>query len=367
MTSPTIPPTIAGVTPAWITDILRDDGVIGDDAKVSVLRPIQIGEGIGIMGEIHRVALTYEGNAADAPSSVVVKLPSRFAENRQQGIDLGMYEAEVRFYDELGERTGTGLPAIHASTIVSGTGDFVIVMEDLSRLEMVDQSAGMSPAQARAAVRVLAQVHAAWWDKVQTPELEWIPSMIGPRIEMVSGLMGQIYPLFEANFAAALPEGGTELGQKFATSYLDLQKVLSARAPWTLAHQDYRVENIMFGDPVIDEVVIIDWQGIGRGPGAYDLSYILGGSMTIEDRRAHEDDLVAAYHERLVECGVTGYDLDACRADYGFAHCLGGLATSIFTGGTLDLSNERGKNLIATMANRHFTAALDHGGLDLMS
>ena len=52
--------------------------------------------------------------------------------------------------------------------IVSGTADFVIVMEDLGRLELVDQAAGMSVDQAKAAARVLADIHAAWWDDVQT-------------------------------------------------------------------------------------------------------------------------------------------------------------------------------------------------------
>lgn len=365
MTTPTIPASIAGVTPAWLTTVLRSDSTIGDDAKTAILWPRQIGQGVGIMAEIHQVRIGYEGDHGDAPESVVVKLPSTFPANREQGVNLGMYEAEVRFYAELGERTGSGLPHIHFSEIVSGTAEFVIVMEDLSRLSMIDQSVGMNADQARAALRVLAGIHAAWWDAVQTEELEWIPSMIGPRIEMVSGLMGQIYPVFAERFAHRLPEGGAELGERFAVRYLDLQKVLSARSPWTLAHQDYRVENLMFGDPAIDEVVVLDWQGLGRGPGAYDLAYVLGGSMTIDDRRTHEDALVAAYHERLVECGVEGYSLEQCRDDYGFAHCLGGLATSIFSGGTLDLANERGVELIATMANRHFTAALDHGGLDI--
>ncbi|GIS34559.1 MAG: hypothetical protein Ct9H90mP5_10080 [Acidimicrobiaceae bacterium] len=53
---------------------------------------------------------------------------------------------EVKFYDELGEATGTGLPDIHFASINSGTAEFVIVMEDLCNLTMVDQAAGMSPA-----------------------------------------------------------------------------------------------------------------------------------------------------------------------------------------------------------------------------
>ena len=40
--------------------------------------------------------------------------------------------------------------------------------------------------------------------------------------------------------------------------------------------------------------MVIDWQGIGRGPGIYDLCYYLGGSLTIDDRRTREIALVRA-------------------------------------------------------------------------
>ena len=46
---------------------------------------------------------------------------------------------------------------------------------------------------------------------------------------------------------------------------------------------------------------------------------------------------------------------------------MGGLATAMVAGGNLDLSNERGQQLAASMAIRHSQAALDHGGLDLLA
>jgi len=352
---PSIPKTFDDVTADWLSEVLQ--------SSIDSFTSEKIGEGVGLMGDIYRVSLQYGTAAENKPSSVVVKLPSSFEENRQQGVALGMFEAEVRFYDELGSRTGTGLPEIHMATIKSGTAEFVIVMEDLCDLTMVDQAAGMSYEQALAAVKILAKIHAAWWGKVQTEELEWIPSMIGPRIEYVDEVLPQIYPVFAQIFESGLPEGGAELTQLFSQSYLKLNKALAERAPWTLAHQDYRVENMLFGDPSKGEVVVIDWQGIGRGPGAYDLAYLIGGSMETELRRMHEKDLVATYHAELLSEGVSDYSADATWEDYGFAHLLGGLATSIFAGGTLDLSNERGKELISMMANRHVTAALDHGGI----
>jgi hypothetical protein len=364
MTTPSIPTTITEATAEWMTAVLRGSEAISPDASVTSLTTHQIGQGIGLMGELHVATLGYSGG--EGPASVVVKLPSTVEENRQQGVTLGMFEAECRFYAEMGDRTGTGLPDVHLSIIESGTADFVIVMEDLSHMEMVDQSTGMTLEQARAAVRVLADVHAVWWGKVQTPELEWIPSLSGARIEMVDQLLPQLWPVFHDAFSERLPDGGAELGETWSKRYLELMSGLAARSPWTLLHQDYRVENMLFGDASKDEVTVIDWQGLGRGPGGYDVAYILGGSMPIDLRRENERDLVALYHERLLANGVSDFSLEQAWDDYVYGHLLGGLATSVFAGGTLDLANERGFELIADMTNRHFTAALDHGGFSIV-
>lgn len=355
-----IPKTLADVTNNWLSSVIGEDIVQHP--------PVQIGQGIGLMGDIYRVGLDYPNSKpADRPASVVVKLPSSSEENRQQGVALGMFEAEVRFYNELAPANTAGLPAVFHAQIESGTADFVIVMEDLSDLTMVNQSDGMSREQALAAVTVLASLHANWWENVANPDFDWIPSMTGPRIAFVDQYLTQVFDAFKTNFSNRLSAEGLEVYERFIGNFAIICNHLARRSPWTLAHQDFRVENMLFGQPNSDRVVVIDWQGIGRGPGAYDLSYVLGGSMAPTLRREHEQELVSAYHARLVECGIEGYSFEQLWDDYGHAHLMGGLSTSILTGGAMDLSNERGNALIATMAHRHATAALDHQGLDRLA
>lgn len=229
---------------------------------------------------------------------------------------------------------------------------------------MVDQSVGISVVQAGAAVEVLVQIHTVWWDKVKTAELEWIPSMIGRRIELVDQMLEQILPVFASRFTEYLPEGGLEVYEKFSGNFLKANETMATRSPWTLAHQDYRLENLLFADePENSQVVVLDWQGIGRGPGAYDLAYILGGSMDTALRRANEEYLVRLYHHKIVDAGISNYNFDQLRDDYGLAHLMGGLATAMVASSTMDLSNERGVRLIASMVERHVLAALDHDGL----
>ena len=193
-----------------------------------------------------------------------------------------------------------------------------------------------------------------WWGKVQTPELEWVPSVVHERIQGLAGMWPDLWQGFQAKFADRLPEGAIAVGDRIAASYWSLMTTLGAR-PWTLLHQDYRVENLFFGD---DDVVVIDWQGLGRGPGAYDLAYELGGSMTVDDRRANEERIVRAYFDRLVAGGVTGYSFDDLWRDYRLSHLVN-TSTPVLVGATMDLANERGVELIATLGNRHFAAAVD--------
>ena len=352
-----IPKTIHEVTPTWISNVL--------ECKVQSIAVEQVGQGIGLMGDIFKVVLSGDAEA-EALGSVVVKLPSSFEDNRQQGIALGMFDAEVRFYNELAPAVEVGLPTIYYTEIVPGTADFVIVMEDLSDLKLVSQSEGMTVDEAYSAVGVLAAIHATWWDQGKEEVFDWIPSMTGPRIEYVDQLLGQILPAFEAGFGKVLTNDQLSIFKGFSGNYLNLNKIISDRSPWTIAHQDYRVENMLFAQDGSKRVVVIDWQGIGRGPGVYDLAYLLSGSMDLELRRDEESGLVQHYYQTLVESGVTDYTNEQAWLDYQHAQLMGGLATAMVAGGNLDLSNERGHQLVASMAIRHSQAAIDHGGLELL-
>lgn len=182
-----------------MSDVLRAD--------VTGMQVTQIGQGIGIMGDIYRADLAYANDDGAGPASVVIKLPSSALENRERGIAFGMFEAEVRFYRELAGQVSAGLPEVYLAEIESGTADFVIVMEDLSDLSLVEQSAGMSLEQAQAAMRATAGIHVTWWNRADGPDLEWLPTTVGDRIKFVDPLLVEILPQFLASFGDQLPDG----------------------------------------------------------------------------------------------------------------------------------------------------------------
>ena len=357
-----IPKSTGDMTASWLTEVLRASGAI-EAATVTTVEHEPIGVGIGIMGELTRVRLGYDTVEAGAPASVVVKLTSPFEANRAQGIGLGMYEAEIRFYNELAARSSVRVPRSYLAEIDPGSSDFVIVLEDLTGSIVADQLEGMSVAQAEAATEALAKLHASFWQKVE--DIDWVPSVVHERIETFSGAWPFLWDAFSERFGDWLPAGAIPAGELIRDNYWKLMCKLG-ESPWTLLHQDFRCDNLFFGTGPDDQTVtVIDWQSIGRGPGAYDLAYILGGSLTIENRREHEDRLVRRYHDLLVGHGVTGYSFDELWTDYRRSHLVN-TAVPVLTGGTMDLANERGRNLIGTLGQRHFTAVVDLHSVELI-
>lgn len=65
---------------------------------------------VGQLGSVARLALTYEDAGSDVPQTAMVKWPSKDAGSRAIGVTLGVYEGEVRFYQEIAPTIGTRVP-----------------------------------------------------------------------------------------------------------------------------------------------------------------------------------------------------------------------------------------------------------------
>ena len=357
-----VPRSIGEVTPEWLGLALSPDSGLRLP-MVSALRSERVGEGVGIMSEAWRVIPDYVEADPGFPRSVIVKLASLHPENREHGTNLGLYEAEVRFYRDLAGGTSTKVPHCYAATKDPDGADFAIVLQDLDGFVMVDQSLGLNPVQAERAVRELAALHRSWWGRVEGPDLQWIPSLIHPRAEIMAGLWPQLWPVFAERFAASLPDGALDVGQVASQMYLPVLRRLSEQR-WTLLHMDFRCENFMFDQE--GEMFVLDWQTLGRGSAAYDLAYLLGGSLPVDQRREAERTLVGLYHEELTRDGGADLGFDELWDAYRMGHLVAGTSTAVLTGASMDLGNRRGAELVETMAARHFSAAVDHDAVSLV-
>ena len=132
------------------------------------------------------------------------------------------------------------------------------------------------------------------------------------------------------------------------------------RRTQTLVHGDVRVDNVMFGPDDQHPVVLIDWQAVMVSNPLQDLAYLLSQNLTVDDRRAHEDELVRYYFDQLVALGVTGYTLEQCWDDYDVG-VLYLLSYPLIIGGAFDPANERGKQLAEEVLRRSSQTVTDRG------
>ena len=51
-----------------------------------------------------------------------------------------------------------------------------------------------------------------------------------------------------------------------------------------LNYYNFRIDNILFGEK--EEVTLVNWQMLNRGPVVSDLAYFLSGSLKTKDKRA---------------------------------------------------------------------------------
>ena len=128
MPDPGFPTGPDGVTTDWLTTVLRDAGVldcgsiIGFDAEV-------IGQGIGIMGLLHRLRPTYEGG--DGPETFILKSPVLDEGTRFVARTFMFYSKEVGFYRTAADDSPLGTPRCFTADHDPESDDFILLLEDL--------------------------------------------------------------------------------------------------------------------------------------------------------------------------------------------------------------------------------------------
>ena len=365
----TIPTTSGEVTAGWLTEVLRTSGAIGGEVSVADAVVDSGRAGVGFMGEVASVRLTYAatgdcGTGSDdqavGPAAVVVKFPTPSPEIRAMMHPTRIYEREHRFYRELSGETPLRTPLIHHVTCEPAADpmdeQYLLVMEDFSHLTLGDQVSGVSPDQAAAALVGLGTHHARFWHGNGLEQADFIPIINGP-LNQAGG------PIYTASLPGFLEAFGNEIKpelQAFVDGYAEERpRIIDdlADMPRTLVHFDYRADNIFFDDE--GGIAVIDWQAISQGGGAADVGYFLSQNLGIDVRRAYEDDLLGVYHDALVAGGVTGYDLATLRRDYRIGiEC--GWIIPVLAVGSLDFSSDRAVALWTEVLARTQAALLDH-------
>ena len=304
--------TIADLTAEWFTEVLRQAGTIAAHRRVTAVRTDPIGT--GQVGLVVRAVLEYHHPGHGAPPSLVVKLPSADPGSRQMGVAMGLYEAEVRFYQEIAGRLGPSVPRMHWGEVDLPAGRFTLVLDDLTRTSQVgDMVAGCSLEQAALAMAALPALQAPVWDDPGLPGRPWLDPV---RTDMMFAAVAPTLEPFLERFAGQLEPEHVALVRRLAPNAGDYRTRVWT-SPYVVAHSDYRLDNMLFATTVgAPPISIVDWQGARLGPPLLDAAVLLGACMSTEQRRAHERELLHDYHDRLVSAGIGGFSFDDCLESY---------------------------------------------------
>jgi hypothetical protein len=347
MSAITIPTALDEITPNFFNERCSLGGEVGD---VSVTR---IGEGVGLLGVLGRAELTYRSGSG--PATVIVKLASPVPQLVEIATTYGFYDREVSFYREASSQLAN-VPRCYLADMHPSTSPFVIVMEDLSRLRMVDQLAGCSADDAHRVVRAAAKIHARYWANDALDRLTWLPPVNNPMYKSAQVAYNQVFDAFAAKYRDRVSVSSFNVAEALRSKMNTLQDEWFERGPLTLAHYDMRLDNVLFGDG--DDVSFIDWQLSAKQFGAFDVAYFIGWSMTDDVRRAITASLIAAYHDQLLIEGIAGYSVAQCEFDVRQG-MLGVQLMAAYASIAVPVENERGQALIDAYVERAFATVDD--------
>ncbi|MEM9204532.1 MAG: phosphotransferase [Actinomycetota bacterium] len=355
MPSSTIPTTLADITPAMMTDGLRANGFA--DADVASIEVERIAVGEGFLGELARLHLTYGTGAG--PATAIGKIPTTDSGLKPIGDLLDVYNREHRAYAEIIPQLKVRTPRAWLNLGNAETGAYCLVLEDVGHLAAGDHHAGGTLAQARAAVTAAAGVHSRWWNKVDA--LEWVPPIDSPLNMGLQGMVEASWPMVVDRYGEIL---GADVIAHLENFIPTMSEMLVAYGPVsnTLVHNDFRLDNMFFDG---DELLLIDWQVVGRGDGMGDIAPFLSCNLDVDLRREHEADLFGLYHRLMSEAGAGYVDFDDLITSYRLSLNFW-LANWCNTAATKGETTQRGEELFERMLTRNVDAYREHEAWEMI-
>jgi hypothetical protein len=289
-----LPLTLDQVTPEWLTVAMQQRF-----PGVKITRATIDGQRQGTSTSA-RFALEYasRGDDGDAPETVYVK--GGFDETMRLRV-WGALVQEARFYAELAPDAPINIPAVYFAGIDENVKQGVVVMEDMAARNVrfghitsgtsVDQVADVLTGQAKLHARFWGDSRLAAYQEWREPVRAFVRYLYRPahwdeiRRRPYADLMEQVLPSRE--FGLRAEERNWEINDG---------KVQ------TLVHGDCHSGNLFFeadGSPGF-----MDWQCPCPAVPGYDHAEMIITSLTVEERREHERDLLKHYREELVAAGL---------------------------------------------------------------
>jgi hypothetical protein len=250
-----------------------------------------------------RLRLEYD-EPAGAPATMFCKLPPLASPRRETIAATGMGPREARFYASLAPALALRTPIVHAAHTDERDGDFLLLLEDLGATgcTVSDGTEGVTPDAAAVALEELADMHVRYEDPARrAADAAWVtPATAGSDYGAVMLRYGLDRHRDRLNDAFA------EVAELYIDQRVALHEIWSA-GPQTIIHGDPHLGNV-FDDH--GRTGFLDWGIIRVSTPMRDVCYFIQMAMGVEDRRAHERELLAHYLAARKAAGGTEITAD---------------------------------------------------------
>jgi hypothetical protein len=319
--------------------------------------------GTGQMSECYRVQLTYADGrpGSHGPDSVVLKVAATDPMSRQTGGSLGLYEREVCFYRDIAPRLhGPVAPCYHAAFDASA-GIFDVLLGDANPAVVGDEIRGATIAQAQLAVTELARLQGPLLGDTTLADATWL----NRDTPVNQGLITALHAGFVDRYGDRIAPQHRMVCERLVGGFdAYLAEEAAEGRIQGLVHGDYRLDNMLFGAVGAERpLTVVDWQTVTSGPAMTDLAYFLGCALPVEERRAHYDELLRAYHAALgPDAPISFADVREGVRRQSFFGVMMAIVSSMLVERT-----ERGDAMFMTMLQRHCEHVLDVDALETLA
>ena len=306
---------VSTMTPQWLEGALTEAGHAPPPITAAEVRPMD--DFLGAMGEVVIVSVSYAGDT-DLPDEFVAKCPMDNDFARENAQVMVSYQREHGFYDHLATqvaaRTNITIPACFVNLFDPETHAATLVIERIHPAIKGDILDGTNFERMHTLVGNLAGMHGAYWMDGSLNTQDWLidwnaPTLLAgiPRTQECWRNMREQYPQYHSDELAAMAD----------VFLADVPAWLGrfAQRPWTLIHQDYELDNVLFRD---DGPVIVDWQSPMRSFPGMDLGWLLMASHN-DETLAREPELLDHYRRELAAAGGPEWSAEDLAEDLAWA------------------------------------------------
>lgn len=282
-------------TPEWLTSVLLENGFLSKGEVTSIEQEITL-SGAGAASTFFSLKINYsQESLGNLPSNIIMKM--------MKPIFYDITHKEIDFYDDA-MNTKVPLPLLtcYGTEKSPETKQGCLLLEDLTSTHHPIQGVTQDQGEAaiKAAITVLAKVHAYWWNHSSFGEsTSETHSEEGVRNAILQ--LEKLYP----QFADFLGDGLSEKRKKtYDLVFEKLPELLGSRLSstkrLTLIHGDAHLGNFLFPNQKGEgQCILLDWQNWETGWGARDLSYMIALNMPPEIRQMVEKPILKFYLEEI--------------------------------------------------------------------